>query len=749
MDILNFLQSIPYRLDTSYINAGFVPLNLGLRQALPRQPQIVPFSLRSHDGRGVKAELHNLHGVFYGPGLKEFFQQFETIQFRVFVDRKHYTVTFIPTEKKVETLSNWPTIAARQGKQPTRKTGELKTGSQKPTKKAGKPGKNTVEAKQKENSPEGPPVRDEDPSQAYIKIINQLQVSAGITFNDTPWFDIERAVKQGKWASSLEEYVHERAVLLSANPGFDTLLSLNMIRNAMPFDYQIRAVKEVLQQMRGRALLCDEVGLGKTIEAALVVSEYLLRGLARKVLILCPSSLVEQWAEEFRSKFNLSFTLFDDLSFQQHPNPWQAFDQVIASLDTVKREPHRSKVLATFFDIVVVDEAHRCRNRSTMNWTFINQLQKKYILLLTATPIQNDLEELFNLITLLRPGQLETATSFARNFITRGDRMKPKDVQRLHFLTREVMIRNKRSSVGISLPRRAAETIQVSLSSPETALYEGVTEFVRRQYGAKGTSGSNQMVLKTLQREVGSSPQAILPTLEKMAASAKDANNQRQLRELLTLGREIRGFSKGEALIRLLRALRERKVIVFTGFRQTQEALAKLCLEAGIPVALFHGQMRRLEKEEAINRFAADIPVLISTESGGEGRNLQFCHTMINFDLPWNPMRIEQRIGRIHRIGQTNKVHIYNLAAAGTIEEKILNLLDTKINLFELVVGELDMILGDLTEGRDFEDLLMEIWAGSTSQNELERQLTDLGEAMARSKENYLQIRQKYEEIFG
>jgi len=570
-----------------------------------------------------------------------------------------------------------------------------------------------------------------------------------ISFNDVPWQNIEKAIKLERWANPTEEYVHERAVLLSANPGFETLLSLNMIRNAVPFDYQIKAVREVLQNMRGRALLCDEVGLGKTIEAALVICEYLVRGLARKVLILCPSSLMEQWAEELRSKFNLSFTLFDSYEFQQHKDPWQMFDKVIASIDTVKREPYRSKILSTFFDIVVVDEAHRCRNRSTMSWALVNKLQKKYILLLTATPIQNDLEELFNLITLLRPGQLETANAFSKNFITRGDRMKPKDTQRLNYLIREVLIRNKRSLAGVSLPRRQAETIQVSLSLAETVFYEEVTGFIRSHFTKNAVNGSMQMVLKTLQREAGSSPHAVIPTLNKILANSKDINMEKQLLKLIALGNEINTFVKGESLVRLIKALGDRKIIVFTSFRQTQEVLVNLCRENDISTTVFHGQLSRLQKEESISNFSKDIPVLISTESGGEGRNLQFCHTMINFDLPWNPMRIEQRIGRIHRIGQTRKVFIYNLTAINTIEEKILKLLDTKINLFELVVGELDMILGELTEGRDFEDLLMDIWTKSNSLSEAEKQLEDLGDALVKSKDNYMRIKQQYEGIFG
>lgn len=734
MTSIPFASGYPFTLDRSYINSGIIPLNSHLRQVLPLIPSVVPLTLRSHDGRTVTAELHNRHNVLYGPALKGFFASFDTRQFRVKVlaKRKNYTLVFSPSD-----LENTDPLTPAVATPPLK---ERRRSARKVLSSAALTHSEAVGHSTPTSAASVPP-------QDTVITIDDIQPPPSISFDDTPWMKLESAINRGEWASSLEEYVHQRAVTLSANPGFDTLLSLNVIRNAVPFDYQIKAVKDVLQRMRGRAMLCDEVGLGKTIEACMVVTEYLMRGLARKVLVLCPSPLVQQWAEEFRSKFNLDFILFDDPKFQGHPRPWAAFDRIIASLDTVKRKPHRSRVLETFFDCVIVDEAHRCRNRSTLNWTFVSQLQKKYILLLTATPVQNDLEELYNLITLLRPGQLETASSFTRTFITRGDRLKPKNVERLRVLTREVMIRNKRSSVGISLPRRSADTIQVNLSPPEAALYQGVTDYVRRQYQLAGRSGSTQMILKTLQREAGSSPQAVIPTLQKLAAN-KNRENQKEVLDLLALGREIHSFSKGEALIRLLKALSNRKVIVFTSFRQTQEALMTLCREAGIEVVSFHGQLRRQEKEEAIQRFAAEVPVLISTESGGEGRNLQFCYTMINFDLPWNPMRIEQRIGRIHRIGQKNNVQIYNLAAAGTIEEQILNLLDSKINLFELVVGELDMILGDLTEGRDFEDLLMDIYAGSTSRDELEKQLADLGQALAQSKEHYLKVRQYDDELF-
>ncbi|TDA70572.1 MAG: DEAD/DEAH box helicase [Clostridia bacterium] len=567
-------------------------------------------------------------------------------------------------------------------------------------------------------------------------------------FRDAAWEEILSSLAQSRYATPPEENLHQQACSLSTNPGFNTLLCLQVARNFTPYPYQVEVAREVMQRMRGRAMLCDEVGLGKTIEAGLIITEYILRGLARKVLVLCPTSLASQWAEELRAKFGLDFVLHDEPRFQNHPAPWKTFDRIIASLDMAKREPHRTQILETFFDCVVVDEAHRCRNRTTLNWKFINELKKKYILLLTATPVQNDLEELYNLITLLRPGQLQTASSFASTFITRGDRRKPKNAEELRRLTREVMIRNRRSTVGLSLPKRTAETILVNPTAAEAELYRQLTDYVRQEYNLAGGRASQQLVLKTLQREVGSSPWAVLPTLDKLAREPRDEGQKERLTRLVQLAGETKEFAKGQSLIRLLHALKGEKAIVFTNFRHTQEHLAAVCRENGLDFAMFHGEMRRQEKEEAIADFAADIPVLISSESGGEGRNLQFCHIMINFDLPWNPMRIEQRIGRIHRIGQTHDVRIYNLAAAGTVESYILSLLDTKINMFELVVGELDMILGELAEEKDFEDLIMDIWAGSHSDAELAKGIAELGDALARSRERYEEIKQHDLEIF-
>ena len=171
--------------------------------------------------------------------------------------------------------------------------------------------------------------------------------------------------------------------------------------------------------------------------------------------------------------------------------------------------------------------------------------------------------------------------------------------------------------------------------------------------------------------------------------------------------------------------------------------------EMGLDVVLYHGQLSRAAKDEAIRRFEGGAQVLLSTEAAGEGRNLQFCRLMLNFGLPWNPQRIEQRVGRIHRVGQTRPVEIWNFSAEGTIEDYLLEILDRKLNLFELVIGEMDMILGHLEDERDFEDIVLSTWLQGQTPEEVAAGFAQLGEALARAREAYTRSREYDEALFG
>jgi len=550
----------------------------------------------------------------------------------------------------------------------------------------------------------------------------------------------------------MEFQVGLRAARLSMQPGFEELISLPMVREMDVLEHQTRTAVTVLRRMRGRAMLCDEVGLGKTVEAGLILSELLVRGLAKSVLIVVPPSLVAQWQGEMRRKFGIELSTHDDPGFREAgAAAWQKHDRVIVSLHSAKREPHRSAILKRRWDIVIVDETHHLRNRATEAWKFASEIEKQFILLLTATPVQNNLEELFNLVTLLEPGLLSTRKDFARRFVARGDKLTPNNVDELHALLAEVMVRNRRNNVGLQFTRRFARTLTVELSADERALYDAVACMVRDGLREDKTgSHLNRMTLLTLQMALGSSPAAAAAMLKNLSEkSMAPTARQEELKRLHRAADAMaRGGTKATRLLRILDEFRD-KMVIFTQFRATQEMLRTTLAEAGHDVVVFHGGLSRMEKEVAIGQFREDSRILICTESGSEGRNLQFAHGLCNYDLPWNPMRIEQRIGRLSRIGQQRDIEVFNLVADKTIESAVLHLLEAKLNMFELVIGEVDMILGNLDDEKEFDTLVADEWAAAAGTDEFSARMEVLGNRLLAAKAAYFRQRTQDEKIFG
>ena len=537
--------------------------------------------------------------------------------------------------------------------------------------------------------------------------------------------------------------------------GFDDLLALDAI-GFTPFDYQIRAARTALRRFRGRGLLSDEVGLGKTIEAGLVLKEYLVWRMVQRVLILTPPGLVEQWREELATKFNIpDFVTSNDEAFRaKGPEAWTHFPQVIASLATARRPEHRAVITSALYDLVIVDEAHHLKNRASVSWKLVNELQKRFILLLTATPVQNSLNELYNLVTVLKPGQLKSPKEFQRDFVVRGDPRLPKNRGLLRDLLSDVMVRHARSQIAMQLPPRRAHTIQIDLDSAERQLYDAVAALSRRLLTDEAVSSAHRFGTRTLLREAGSSAAATVETLRSLAKVDKLAAYKKELLQLAKQAEKVTTSAKAEALHKLLQAQaqsgsKQGKVLVFTQFRATLEMLGEQLQGWGIPFALYHGGLTSVQKNQAIQAFQDELPVLLSTEAAGEGRNLQFCRALVNFDLPWNPLRIEQRVGRIHRIGQTQPVDIFNLAAKETIEQYVLDILDRKLNMFELVIGEMDMILGQLADERDFEELVIDLWTQAQSNEELAAGMVDLGNRLVEARTAYQQMKEYDDALFG
>lgn len=510
--------------------------------------------------------------------------------------------------------------------------------------------------------------------------------------------------------------------------GFDELLSLSDARDVDHLWYQLETVRRILRDFRGRVLLADEVGLGKTIEACLALKEYWVRGLVRRALILTPPSLVGQWIDELSAKFRLQAAAPEHDGYAAHAERfWTTHPIVVASLPLARQPANRAILSRMDYDLVIVDEAHRLKRRGTAAWQLVNEVKKRFLFLLSATPVGNDLIELYNLILLLRPGLLSTEARFRRDYGRLDALRDPARREKLRTLLREVMVRNTRAHIDLRLPGRLAATIVVQPGSEEAACLGAVSAWIRERYAAAGAL--DRHALMTLQMQAGSSGAALLQGLQRAGAETPDLQ---QAREILA----DRGLSaKPQALVDLLRRSPD-KVIVFTRFLATLEELRAVLGVAGIGTAIFHGGMSGTARDDAIGAFASDAQVLVSTDVGAEGRNLQFCRTVVNYDLPWNPAVIEQRVGRVHRIGQSREVYVFNFCLRGSIEEQILRVLHEKINLFELVAGEMEMILGELDEDQDFATLVMDLWAGSAAE-ECERAFDTLGERLAAARRRY------------
>ncbi len=543
-----------------------------------------------------------------------------------------------------------------------------------------------------------------------------------LTFDRTAFEELERkAERNGPWDDWTLFKLAREAEEASLVTDFHELQCLRALPAFTPMEHQIETARRVLFEMRGRAILADEVGLGKTIEAGLILKEYWVRGLVRKVLILVPASLVLQWIRELGQKFDLPAVP------QKKLHSWQN-DIVVASMDTAKREPNREILLANEYDLLIVDEAHKLKNKRTSNYQFVNQLRKKYCLLLTATPVQNDLGELYNLITLLKPGQLGGEGDFQSNFV-KGRRVA-KNEGKLQENLGQLMIRNKRSDGNVTFTRRFVTNVPLTLSPDEMALYNGVTDYIKRHAYAENGDLASMLSLVTLQREVCSSRDAVFLTLVNLfKKTAEDSPLRPRIWELVELIRQIKANTKAEKTMELIRSIGD-KTIVFTEYRMTQEYLLRFLKEHGIQAIPYRGGMNRGKKDWMMDLFRRRAQVLVATEAGGEGINLQFCHHIINFDLPWNPMRVEQRIGRVHRLGQTEDVKIFNLCTLGTIEEHIVHLLHEKINMFEMVIGELDEIVERLEKEESWERRVARLVLESTGDADLRKRLDSLGDMM-------------------
>ncbi len=539
--------------------------------------------------------------------------------------------------------------------------------------------------------------------------------------------------------SELANYEARRSLFqLKVLADYDQLVCLPELHHIDKHWYQIETAKKVIKQFGGRAMLSDEVGLGKTIEAALICKEYLARGQIKSLLVLTPATLVSQWQMELDEKFAIP-TITTDERDSSPEEFWHLNDRIVASINTAKHKSHYQHVTARDWDLVIVDEAHHLKNRRTLNWKLVNAIKKRFILMLTATPVQNNLVELFNLLTLLKPGLLHTEAQFKKEYVGSKNGRVPKNPEKLRQLMREVMVRNTRSVVDVKLPKRFASTITVQPREKEQELYAAINQYLRQHPGGIDKLTRNNLLMRS-----GSSPIALTETLKGL----QKRFDHDELAFLLKRASGIRNFEKAQQLVDLLQKSTQ-KTLVFINYKATMSYLSKHLENHKIPHTCFRGSMSLKAKDAAIDSFREAVPVMLASETGGEGRNLQFANTIVNYDLPWNPMKIEQRIGRLHRIGQTQDVFIFNFCLANSIEAYILKILHDKINMFELVVGEIETILGNMGDEFDFSETVIDLWLANGEQKQLDTAFGNLGQQLLDAKHSYQEIQEFDEKLFG
>jgi len=587
------------------------------------------------------------------------------------------------------------------------------------------------------------PVLNDDLLSALIKPLTRYPAKIPITFSMLKSSDLVSA--ENNDSENIENYqLRAEYTNLMSIKEIDNLLCLPELSDVDCYFYQIETARKVIKQFRGRVLLADEVGLGKTIEAGMILKEYMLRGMAERILILTPASLVGQWHEEMEKKFNVDFITTYDSECRRNPAEFWQHPRIIASIASARLSRNFEHVIKQDVDLVIVDEAHHLKNCNTKNWKLVDALKKRFLLLLSATPVQNNLVELFNLLTLLKPGIFKTEKEFRSVYMVKGKPRIPANREKLQNLMRDVMIRNTRALVDVKLPPRHAATLKVTSLQEERDCYLEMDRLIRKCYLENGDKKRNRLSLHHLLAAAGSTPKAISASIHNFL----NRNPSIEWKNLYNRYSKLHSSAKVQALLNLINKNLSEKQMIFIRYSESVNHLFNVLKEENIRCVRFDGQMSGPDKDAAIEYFRDDANILLCTEAGGEGRNVQFCNTIVNFDLPWNPQAIEQRIGRIHRIGQEREVFIFNMVTEGTIEEQILRILDEKINMFELVVGEMQSILGEMDENKNVADMFFNAWIETTDGDRV-KSFDDVSDKILTAKQQYEGAKELDDHLFA
>ena len=488
-------------------------------------------------------------------------------------------------------------------------------------------------------------------------------------------------------------------------------------QEAVALTHQITQARRIVEEMLGNAIVVHEVGLGKTLTAILVLCELLLRDPKLTSLILVPTNLRQQWLRELSRCPDIS------IYSERSPKELKLQPHVLMPIDTAK-EKRWSRILGNRnWDLLIVDEGHILRNDTTARYRFVYSLRSRYRVLLTATPVHNSAYDIYHQANVVRPGLFGTKAVFAETHMR--DERQVLEPESLRSVLSRVVSRVRRSETGISFPEREISHVHITArSKPESELYDdilgvlrgiyrknlGAAAYIRRPSGQEQGVATIVLVAILILRELASHPLAALKTLsESLVLRLKAAHNTDDLQileKIIEKHSKIdwrkQGFhGKTDRLIEQIPGLIKKhgRVIVYVEFRETQKTIvarlqsreARKKLPPNTAVISYHGALSVAEKDYQVERFGQHPRAcFVSTDAGGQGLNLQAGHVVLNFDFPWNPMRVEQRIGRVDRLRQvSSKVIIKNFITAGTIEQYVYNILRSKLKVCDDVLGHL------------------------------------------------------------
>ena len=537
----------------------------------------------------------------------------------------------------------------------------------------------------------------------------------------------------------------------------------------IPLPHQLHVLNRAMETNNIRYILADEVGLGKTIEAGMIIRELKSRGLVRRILVVCPTGLVTQWASEMQEKFHEKFQVilpsdYDTIRrLTDNDDVYGQFDQVISPMDSIKpiekhtgwseekvekyNEERIYSIINSGWDLIIIDEAHRVAGSSgeVARYKLGNLLAQAspYLLLLSATPHNGKTEPFLRLIRLLDADAFPNAKSIVREqvapFLIRTEKREAID-----------------NNGNLLFKNRITHLVTISWderNNLQRELYEMVSSYVAKTYNKALRNRKKNMclifLLIIMQRMVTSSTAAIRQSLERrlnvlleqrtcvgnlreedldelniedgvedaLEAISLDMELEiEELKQIISLAKQAQfqnQDAKVEPLLNEIDAIlsedRTQKVIIFTEFVATQTYLQELLVNRGYTVTILNGGMSIDERNAAMQEFKASTSIFISTDAGGEGLNLQFANIIINYDLPWNPMKIEQRCGRVDRIGQQRDVHIYNFIVGETVENRVREVLEEKLSVIlkEMGVDKYSDVLDSEVAECDFTDVYM------------------------------------------